>query len=285
MKLNSKKELTPVVFGETSVKVISSHYTPDTAGFEAHWHDRIEFHLVKSGTLNLLCNGNEISVNTGELSIISPTVLHSGKSGDEGVDYYVLAFDINELCNQALSTHQFLEPIIKGKIQFVYKTDIPQIVQLASQIVKMNLNRKEYHPLETVGCLYELLGLLCRFCINTKYLPQQNSQKFDTILNYINSNFQKKIPVSMISKIFGYDEAYFCRKFKKETGITVTNYIKTQRLEFARQMIEKSDETIHNIAISCGFSDTAYFTKCFKDMYGNSPTKYRNKIYKETKEK
>ena len=71
-------------------------------------------------------------------------------------------------------------------------------------------------------------------------------------------------------------ESYFCRKFKRITGITVTNYIKTQRLEHARRLLEKTEESVRHIAISCGFIDAAYFTNCFKAMYKISPTKYRN---------
>ena len=87
MKLNSKKELTPVVFGETSVKILKTRLGADMLAFEQHWHDRIELHLVKSGCLELCCNDQNVSVKAGEISIVSPTMLHSGKSGSEGYEW------------------------------------------------------------------------------------------------------------------------------------------------------------------------------------------------------
>ncbi len=281
MKLNSKKELTPVVFGETSVKILKTRLGANITAFEQHWHDRLELHLIKSGSLELCCNEQNISVNVGEISIVSPTMLHSGKSGDEGYECYVIMFEVADLYNGTVSAKQYIEPIINGKIRFKYKTDNTEIVTLANQIVEMQLNHKNYHPLETVGRLYRLLGLLCEHCIDINNSSPQTFESFDNVINYINSNFTKNISSSSISQQFGYDESYFCRKFKKATGITVSKYIRTQRLEHARRLLEKPKEPIRHIAISCGFIDAAYFTNCFKSMYGISPTNYRNTYIKQ----
>ncbi len=285
MQLNYKKELTPVVFGETSVKILNTRLTPDALGFEQHWHDRIEMHLIKSGCLELFCNDQKVLVKKGELSIVSPTVLHSGKASHEGYECYVIMFEIADLLNGTVSSKQYIEPIINGNIRFQHKTNIPQIVQLAEKIVNMQLSKDKYHPLETMGCLYTLLGLLCQYCIDDKHITPQKKERFDSVINYINANFTKDISVSDVSRKFGYDKSYFCRKFKKATGITLTKYIRTQRLERARKLLEKTEESIRHIAISCGFIDTAYFSNCFKDMYDLSPTKYRAKHLDKNKPK
>ncbi|MBQ2933653.1 MAG: helix-turn-helix transcriptional regulator [Clostridia bacterium] len=280
MQLNSKKELTPVVFGETSVKILKTKIGPNIRTFEQHWHDRLELHLVKSGSLELCCNDKTIFVNTNELSIVSPTMLHSGKSGSEGYECYVIMFEVADLYNGTVSAKQYIEPIINGKIRFKYKTDNSEIVLLANQIVEMQQNSKNYHPLETVGRLYRLLGLLCEHCIDDTHSSPQLFESFDNVINYINLNFTKNISSASISRHFGYDEAYFCRRFKKITGITAMQYIRTQRLEHACTLLKKTKESIRHIALSCGFMDAAYFTNCFKSTYGISPLKYRNTINK-----
>ena len=283
MRLNSKKELTPVVFGETSVKILKTKVGPHIATFEPHWHDRLELHLIKSGCLELCCNEQTVFVNANELSIVSPSLLHCGKSGPEGYECYVIMFEISDLYNGTVSSKKYIEPIINGRIRFKYKTDNTQIVNLANQIVDMQLNNKNYHPLETVGSLYRLLGLLCEHCIDNNNSVQQTFESFDNILNYIDSNFTKNISSSSVSKHFGYDESYFCRKFKKSTGITVTNYIKTQRLEHARRLLEKTKESVRHIAMSCGFIDASYFTNCFKSIYKVSPSEYRKNYITQKK--
>lgn len=277
MKLNSKKELTPVVFGESSVKILHTSLEANRIGFESHWHDRIELHLVKSGCLKLCCNEQEVLVNAGELSIVSPTVLHSGSSGCSGYECYVIMFELADLYNGTISANQYIEPILNGKVRFKYKTDNPDIVALTEKIIKMQIENT-YHPLETIGCLYQLLGMLCNRCIDESNSYNQKFETFDNIISYINANFTNNISASNISRHFGYDESYFCRKFKKITGITVTDYIRTQRLEYARRLLEKTNESVRHIAISCGYTDVAYFSNCFKRMYNSSPIKYRAKI-------
>ena len=284
MKLNSKKELTPVVFGETSVKLIYSHIAPNKPVFKSHWHDRLELLLVKTGYMELCCDDQNITVNADELAIISPTMLHSGKSGNMGYKCYVIMFEISTLYNGTISAKNYIHPIINGKIRFKNKTNNKEIVNLANQIVEMQLNCKDYHPLETVSCLYRLLALLLKHCVDSDTSSSQINEKFDEVINYINSNFTKNISSSSISQKFGFEESYFCRKFKKQTGVTISKYIMTSRLEHARNLLKNSTESIRHIAISCGFADLPYFTRSFKAMYGISPTNYRSKLMKQTNE-
>ncbi len=285
MKLNSKKELTPVIYGESAVKILFFSFAENTEGFTQHWHDRIELHLVKSGTLILNCNGEDVLVKPGEVSIISPTFAHSGSSGIGGVEYYVIMFEIKDLYNDALSIKRYIECILNGDIHFQFKTDVPQIVTLANEIVEMNINQGEHHTLEIVGSLYRLLGLLCYHCIDNNHFSPPSIEKFDNVINYINANFHKKISVDTISRKFNYEKAYFCRKFKNTTGINATKYIRILRLEHARHLLENTDKSITDISISCGFSDSAYFINCFKNMYDVTPSKYRNTKLNDIKSK
>jgi AraC-like DNA-binding protein len=52
-------------------------------------------------------------------------------------------------------------------------------------------------------------------------------------------------------------------------------YIQVLRLEEAKKLISKSNSSIKDIALSCGFSDVAYFTNCFKRLYQITPTQMR----------
>jgi len=59
------------------------------------------------------------------------------------------------------------------------------------------------------------------------------------------------------------------------TGITTMNYIRILRLELAQKMLEETPESISNISLKCGFSDTHYFSNCFKKHFGISPSEFR----------
>ena len=67
----------------------------------------------------------------------------------------------------------------------------------------------------------------------------------------------------------------FKREFTKLYNDSPANYIKTQRLEKAAELLIVSDERITDIAFDCGFNDLANFTKSFHDKYSITPTNYR----------
>ena len=65
------------------------------------------------------------------------------------------------------------------------------------------------------------------------------------------------------------------RKVKALTGISPVEYIKQARLKRARLLLSDSSLNISEIAYKVGFSSPGYFTKCYKDMFGDIPTNGR----------
>lgn len=70
--------------------------------------------------------------------------------------------------------------------------------------------------------------------------------------------------------------------FKKEMGISMNEYINNVRIIHACSEIRLTKAPIGQIAENCGFTDQNYFTKVFKKITGNTPTKYRDNISKDT---
>ena len=76
----------------------------------------------------------------------------------------------------------------------------------------------------------------------------------------------------------GFDKDYFRRCFQKETGKTPTQYLTALRIEHAKQLLRDTNNySISSIAHNCGFSDSLYFSTCFKKHIGISPLVYRKK--------
>ncbi len=78
----------------------------------------------------------------------------------------------------------------------------------------------------------------------------------------------------------GFDKDYFRRCFKKETGKTPTQYLTDLRIAHAKQLLsDVKSFSIRSIAHSCGFSDSLYFSTCFKKHVGFSPLAYRKHLF------
>ena len=83
--------------------------------------------------------------------------------------------------------------------------------------------------------------------------------------------------VQEFSEAVGMSRMQLHRKLKALTGLTATEFIRSQRLKLAAELLKKSDANISEIGYMVGFNDHSYFTKCFKEAYGCSPTDYVKK--------
>lgn len=74
---------------------------------------------------------------------------------------------------------------------------------------------------------------------------------------------------------FYVNKFVFCRQFKKYTGMTFNQYIRTGRLLKARDLLTNTDIKIYELSARLGFQDESYFGYVFKKEFGISPTSYR----------
>lgn len=112
-----------------------------------------------------------------------------------------------------------------------------------------------------------------------KFPKDSNSNPLiENIKNFILSNLDCDINIALIADFFHYNKLYLGRLFKKETGISITDYINSQRIKYACWLLDNSVQSIISIASRVGFNNVTYFNRLFKRVYGTSPTAYRNKV-------
>lgn len=97
-------------------------------------------------------------------------------------------------------------------------------------------------------------------------------QKVQTVLEVklVESSFS----IEDFSKAVGMSRMQLHRKIKALTGLSASEFIRSQRLKLAAQLLKKSDINISQVGYTVGFNDHSYFTKCFKEAYKCTPTEY-----------
>lgn len=108
-------------------------------------------------------------------------------------------------------------------------------------------------------------------------LPPEQDQVIRDAKQFILEHIQETIYVESIAKYVHLNEQYLMRLFKKETGMTILEYITSERVAMAAELLVETNFSIVTVADSVGYGNYSYFTKIFKRCMGDSPKLYRQK--------
>lgn len=103
-------------------------------------------------------------------------------------------------------------------------------------------------------------------------LPQRQLLQ---VLDYIDAHLHQEIKLTDLASLLGMSEFYFSRQFKQATGISPYQYLLQQRIERAKQLLKRSDRSIADIALICGFNSHSHLSKQFRQFTGTTPKAYR----------
>ena len=99
------------------------------------------------------------------------------------------------------------------------------------------------------------------------------------ILKYIDENLYSKISIEELSYKFFFNKDYIMRLFKKETGMTIINYINKKRIYNSLVSLRETSDSILKIGLLYGYTSLEYYSETFNNVLGVSPKIYRN-LYK-----
>lgn len=100
-----------------------------------------------------------------------------------------------------------------------------------------------------------------------------------TTIDYIYLHLHSRITLEELAENAGVSSGYLSKLFKKETQITVSDYITALKIEEAQRLLKYSDMSIVDIANYLAFASQSYFVHVFHVKTGMTPRKYREKIY------
>ena len=101
--------------------------------------------------------------------------------------------------------------------------------------------------------------------------------KVRLITEYIHNNYFRNLNNDSIAQLVGYHPYYLNRIFKKQTGISLHQYITHHRLTVSEQLLLTGQNTVSTIAAEVGFQTTAAYITAFKNKNGVTPSEYRKK--------
>ena len=95
--------------------------------------------------------------------------------------------------------------------------------------------------------------------------------------HYLDENFRSNITNQFLAERFGFVGSYLSSIFKTYYGVTPIDYVVKKRMEEGKELLEKGEMKIKEVADWLGYQDSLYFSKVFKRVTGMSPREYVGK--------
>ena len=108
-----------------------------------------------------------------------------------------------------------------------------------------------------------------------KYNLKNYSQPIQKIITYISTDLTADLSLKSLANQVNINPSYLSTLFKKEVGLTLTEYVNRSRIEFSKRLLAGTNQPIKSIATQSGIPDIQYFTRMFKRITGVSPKVYR----------
>lgn len=256
-----------------------------------HWHMEYEIDLVVRGSVTLTLNESQVHAKAGDIIFIRDGVVHGGHPETTDTIYDCIVFDMKKMLAGSHTFQDRIEDVLKhvtliNKYLPASTPDIPRLIQ------HLFRSMKEEHmgyELVVTGLLYTFLGFIFQQGLyhEAASLPlREHRRKRITQLKQtfqiIDSQYQQPLTLTDLAQAANLSPNYFCRFFQKITHHSPIDYLNRYRIEMACLKLTHTNDSITEIAFSCGFNDVSYFIRLFRRYKETSPRKYKQ-LMKEGK--
>src|SRR5215467_9595634 len=101
------------------------------------------------------------------------------------------------------------------------------------------------------------------------------AQRINRVIDYLRGNLDRQVKLEDLAKVACFSEFHFHRIFRAVSGETLNNFTNRLRLEKAARLLRYSDQSLTDIALGCGFSSSATFSRAFRSGYDTPPSQFR----------
>lgn len=248
-----------------------------------HMHKKYEVYYLTEGTRKYFIDDSIYLVNAGNLVLIDADAVHkTANMGEVPHSRIVINFSKNFIEDFSVHVKELdLTSIFKTKftvlpLSFKYKLIIENIL---NRLVEVGSKDPEANKVLLEVLLSELLIMIKEYIQTLEDKEYESHQiinpKVDKILKYISSNYSEPLTLTSIAEQFYISPFYLSKIFKKSTNLSIVEYINSLRIREAKELLERSQTKIADIAEKVGFSSSSHFSRTFKLVTGLSPQQYK----------
>lgn len=260
------------------------------APFPRHSHDYVEMIYMCSGhTVHTIDGGDPITLKTGELLIFGRNTSHAiaqANAGDIAVNFIVLPpfFDTAFAMVGADNVlGQFLLNILRegeASIRYLHfkVADVLPVQNLLENMIWSLVNEMPNHRRinqNTMALLFlQLLNHTEQMSVAQS--PGYGQAIVVEVLREIEENYPRA-SLAPIAERYNVSTAYISALVRKATGHTFKTLLQNKRMDKAAQLLRQSALPVEDILAAVGYSNSSYFYRLFRTVYGMTPAEYRAK--------
>lgn len=249
-------------FAIKEVDETGSYDFSESSGFVSTEIDRpqLSVHLIES----IYEKENKL-INIVSQGLINNAEMVIAKWSNSGVEKRV-ADPVRNMKNYSVILNTLLRKAAeRGFVHPYYidgiSSDFAIKIELANSVKEIEALQKE---------------MIRSYCILVnKHSMKNYSPLIQKVLTTIDSELTADLSLNFQAKELNVNPSYLSSLFKKETGMTLTDYVNKKRAEHAARLLKTTSMQIQTIAQYCGILDVNYFTKVFKKYLGKTPKDYR----------
>ncbi len=268
-----------------------------TWSMQENIHDNYEMVYIKKGTATFWISGEEVLLSPHNIVILKPRQWHKFEVRSASCEFIVLSFTFSSRDNappdpslsELLGLEDYIDNIRKlEKSAYITLNPGPknEILSVLQKILHERDKQETWNDFLIYLLLLEMFVHLSRVIKqdledDTRYKSMNLSDSLHAARDYIIQNYNKDLTLSDIARYVYLSESYFAHSFKDLFGTSPKNFILKVRIESAKELLEKTDMKISDVAAGVGFLSHQRFNDIFKKMEKMTPLRYR-KEYKES---
>ena len=236
-----------------------------------HVRRTANFHVmifVTEGCIYVTEENKDYEIKSGQILFLKAGINHFGKYEiKKGTKWYYVHFLLEQKELKSDSQNQLIVP---KKMNEMNGTFIEEKISQLIQNLHSNNQTKKWN------CNLEMLEILKELCFFQNQLKPQKITLASKISAYLESLDCEEFNAQKVSDYFCLSYKHLAATFKKEKNISMQHFHQKIRIDKACKLLRTTLLSIWEIANQTGWNDQLYFSRCFKNTMGMSPTEYRN---------
>lgn len=241
----------------------------------ALFHSAIEIQFVCEGKCSYFVKDSVWSCERSSVLLIHSNEMHNHlPTSCDRIRRYSLIIG-NEMLERYRSVGDVMSDL--GGVRQIEIPEKEAILSriLLEEIIEETQERRAFWQDAVSACVLRYLIILARHKGCHTRPQSEDDQLAKKIVQYLDENATRKLSLDELAEQFSTSKYWISRKFHRDTGATISNYIMRRRVSLAKTLLESTDMKVASVAIDVGFDDLSAFNRSFKIVTGITPSQYR----------